>query len=111
MRANFLSQYRESFAAIEGAFQFDAALLFMAYNQLIQAQGIQGDTLEIGVRHGLSSIAIASLRGANRKFFAVDLFDESDSQSLFGQLVHKLYQTIPLAPRVFKQATDLPGGS
>ena len=53
----------------------------MAYNQLIQSQGIWGDTLEIGVRHGLSSIAVASLRGAGRRFFAVDLFDESDSQN------------------------------
>jgi hypothetical protein len=81
VRHSFLNEYLESFSAIEGAFQFDAALLFMAYNQLIQSQGIWGDTLEIGVRHGLSSIAVAALRGADRRFFAVDLFDASDSQN------------------------------
>lgn len=79
MRLGFLNEYQESFSSIEGAFQFDAALLFMAYNQLIQSQGIRGDTLEIGVRHGLSSIAVAALRGPGRRFFAVDLFDEADS--------------------------------
>ena len=81
MQSSFLNDYRESFSAIEGAFQFDASLLFMAYSQLIQSQGISGDTLEIGVRHGLSAIAVAALRGSDRRFFAVDLFDESDSQS------------------------------
>src|SRR6266550_1163842 len=76
MRDNFLKAYLESFPLIEGAFQFDAALLFMAYNQLINSQGISGDVLEIGVRHGLSSIAVAALRGEGRRFFAVDLFDD-----------------------------------
>jgi hypothetical protein len=79
LQTDFLTEYLKSFGAIEGAFQFDAALLFMAYNQLIRSQGVAGDTLEIGVRHGLSAIAVAALRGAERRFCAVDLFDQSST--------------------------------
>jgi len=84
MRPDFLQSYYNSFSSIEGAFQFDAALLFMAYNELVAAEGISGNVLEIGVRHGLSAIAIAAMRGKQRQFFAVDLFDDlqlgNDSQ-------------------------------
>jgi hypothetical protein len=107
LRPNFLNEYRESFSTIEGAFQFDAALLFMAYNQLIQSQGLSGDTLEIGVRHGLSSIAVAALRGPDRRFFAVDLFGDN----LFGKLVSKISRTIAPGPGALKHPTALPGGS
>src|SRR5258708_5478369 len=81
MKPDFLPTYREAFSSIEGAFQFDAALLFMAYNQLINAQGIGGDVLEIGVRNGLSSIAVAALRAPGGRFWAIDLFDSVAEQS------------------------------
>jgi hypothetical protein len=57
--------------------------MFMAYNQLIRADGIAGDVLEIVVHHGLSAIAIGALAERGRRFVAVDLFDElqDDNQS------------------------------
>jgi hypothetical protein len=70
-----LVRYLENLSQIEGWFQADAALLFMAYAGLNTAEGITGDTLEIGVHHGRSAIAVASLRGDGRNFWAVDLFD------------------------------------
>src|SRR5882762_2223791 len=82
MRNDFLKAYSDSFSSIEGAFQFDAALLFLAYNQLISSQGIAGDVLEIGVRQGLSAIAVAALRGEGRRFFAVDLFDNLQAENI-----------------------------
>jgi hypothetical protein len=82
MRNNFLSEYLASFRSIEGAFQCDAALLFLAYHELITAKGISGDALEIGVWEGLSAIAVAALRGEGRRFFAVDLFDDPRSQDI-----------------------------
>lgn len=54
----------------------------MVYNQLVAAKGISGDVFEIGVHHGKSAIAIASLRGAGRRFFATDLFEELQTQNI-----------------------------
>jgi hypothetical protein len=82
MKANFLKVYLGSFPSIQGAFQYDAALLFMAYNQLINSRGIAADVLEIGVHHGLSSIAVAALRGDHHRFFAVDLFGKLQQQNV-----------------------------
>jgi hypothetical protein len=75
MQPSFLQSYLAAFHDIEGWFSYDAALLFMAYNQLLAGHGIAGDVLEIGVHHGLSTIAIATLRGPEGKLFVVDLFD------------------------------------
>ena len=76
MKPGFLQSYLDAFPSIQGFFTFDAALMFMAYNQLITANG---HVLEIGVHHGLSAIAIASLAQPGRKFVAVDLFEMQDS--------------------------------
>ena len=76
MKSGFLLSYLDAFPSIQGFFTFDAALMFMTYNQLTRDQGISGDVLEIGVHHGLSAIAVASLAGPGRQFVAVDLFDE-----------------------------------
>ena len=76
MKAGFLQSYLDAFPSIQGFFTFDAALMFMAYNQLIRAQGIAGDVLEIGVHHGLSAIAVGALARPGGRFVAVDLFDE-----------------------------------
>lgn len=84
MKANFLRDYLAGFRSIEGWFSPDAALMFMAYNQLLAAEGIAGATLEIGVHRGLSAIAVASLRGAGHRFVAVDLFEELQSQNVSG---------------------------
>ena len=75
MQPSFLQSYLAAFHDIEGWFSFDAALLFMAYNQLLAGHGITGDVLEIGVHHGLSTIAIAKLRGPEGKLYAIDLFE------------------------------------
>lgn len=72
----FLRAYLDAFDWLGGWFSFDAALLFMAYHQLLAADGDAGDVLEIGVHHGLSAIAVAALRGAGRRLIAVDLFEE-----------------------------------
>jgi hypothetical protein len=78
----FLSAYRAAFASIQGMFHFDAALMFMAYHQLIAEDGLAGHTLEIGVHHGLSAIAVAALRGDGDEFVAIDLFEDLQDQNL-----------------------------
>src|SRR5712692_374155 len=84
MQRSFLQSYLEAFHRIEGWFSYDAALMFMAYNQLISAAGISGDVLEIGVHHGLSAIAIATLRGAGHRLYAVDLFEKLQAENVSG---------------------------
>jgi hypothetical protein len=84
MQVGFLQSYLNAFSRIEGWFVYDAALMFMAYNQLIAAAGIAGDTLEIGVYYGLSAIAIASLRGKGRKMYAIDLFEQLGPNVAYG---------------------------
>ena len=93
MKPSFLLRYLEAFHSIEGWFQFDAALLFMAYNQLVAAHGVSGDTLEIGVHHGLSAIAVAALRAG--RFYAVDLFEELQDHnfSRSGEGNRSLFET------------------
>jgi hypothetical protein len=83
-RERFLSSYLDTLPDIEGWFSPDAALMFMAYNQLLAARGLSGDVLEIGVHHGKSAIAVAALRGKGRRFFAVDLFEELQAQNHSG---------------------------
>jgi hypothetical protein len=84
MQKSFLQSYFDAFHRISGWFVFDAALMFMAYNQLIAADGVAGDTLEIGVYYGLSAIAIAALRGPKRRMYAVDLFGELGPNEAYG---------------------------
>ena len=84
MQPSFLQSYLAAFHRIYGWFSFDAALMFMAYNQLNRAAGISGDVLEIGVYHGLSSIAIAALRGDARRLYAIDLFEELQTSEAYG---------------------------
>ena len=76
MQPSFLQRYLPAFHRIEGWFEFDAALLFMQYNQLAFKPGELGNVLEIGVHHGLSTIAIAALRGPGKQLTAIDLFDD-----------------------------------
>src|SRR5580698_3178238 len=84
MQKSFLQCYFDAFHHIPGWFTYDAALMFMAYNELIAADGIAGDTLEIGVYCGLSAIAIAALRGPERRMYAVDLFEELGPNEAYG---------------------------
>jgi predicted O-methyltransferase YrrM len=79
MKPGFLQSYLDAFASIQGFFTFDAALMFIAYNQLIRTDGIVGDVLEIGVHHGLSAIAVGSLVKPGGRFVAVDLFEMQDN--------------------------------
>ncbi|MGE5571288.1 MAG: class I SAM-dependent methyltransferase, partial [Rhodospirillales bacterium] len=53
-----------------------------AYAQLLRKQGIAGHVLEIGVHHGLSAIAVATLRGPGKLMFAVDLFECGQSLNI-----------------------------
>ncbi len=76
-----MQRYLSVFRQIDGWFQADAALLFMAYNQLLARHGVAGHTLEIGVHHGLSAIGVASLRGREKLFYAIDLFDDLQSKN------------------------------
>ena len=84
MEKSFLQTYLEAFHHIQGWFQFDAALLFMAYNQLLARRGIAGHVLEIGVHHGLSAIGIAALRRPDKLFYAIDLFEELQAGNISG---------------------------
>jgi len=82
MRDDFLEAYAAAFGNIQGFFTFDAALMFMAYNQLVNSRNVAGNVLEIGVHHGLSAITVASLRGASSRFFAVDLFEDMQDRNV-----------------------------
>lgn len=82
MEPSFLQKYLWSFERIEGWFSYDAALMFMAYNQLIARHGIAANVLEIGVHHGLSTIAVATLRAPDARLYAVDLFEDLQSQNV-----------------------------
>jgi hypothetical protein len=84
VKRSFLQSYLEAFTRIEGWFQYDAALMFMACSQFLAEGGVAGHTLEIGVHHGLSAIAVAALRGQDKLFFAVDLFEESQDKNVSG---------------------------
>jgi predicted O-methyltransferase YrrM len=84
LQRSFLQTYFEAFKRIEGWFPFDAALLFMAYHQFLAQRGMAGHVLEIGVHHGLSAIATASLRGTNKLFCAIDLFESLQEQNVSG---------------------------
>jgi Methyltransferase domain len=84
METNFLASYLEAFDRIDGWCSPDAALMFMAYNEIIAAHEIAGDVLEIGVHHGLSAIAIAALRRDGAELVAIDLFDELQEQNVSG---------------------------
>ena len=90
MERSFLQRYLEAFQYIEGWYSFDAALMFMAYHQLLSRRTPAADVLEIGVHHGLSAIAVASLRGSQGRLVAVDLFeslqDRNISRSGYGVL-------------------------
>ena len=82
MHDDFLSRYLGCFGTIPGWCSPDACLMFMAYHQLLAEEGLAGDTLEIGVHHGLSAIGIAALRGDGRRFVAIDLFEERQSENV-----------------------------
>ena len=79
---DFLSRYLGAFDSIPGWFSPDACLMFMAYHQLLGEAGVAGDTLEIGVHHGLSAIGIAAMRDEGRRFVAVDLFDDLQAENV-----------------------------
>ena len=78
----FLESYFGAFDRIEGWFSRDAALMFMAYNELLAAHGVSGDVLEIGVHHGLSTLALASMRRDGAQLVAIDLFDELQAKNV-----------------------------
>jgi SAM-dependent methyltransferase len=82
MRGTFLESYLGAFDRIEGWLSPDAALMFMAYNEVIAANGIAGDVLEIGVHHGLSALAMGAMRRDGARLVAIDLFDELQAQNV-----------------------------
>src|ERR1700722_18166791 len=87
VQASFLQTYLSAFHRIDGWFQYAAALLFMAYNQFTLEHGVvAGDVLEIGAYHGLSTIAVATLRGAGKRLVVIDPFDsvKDDNVSPYG---------------------------
>jgi len=84
MRRSFLESYLGAFDRIEGWFSPDAALMFMAYNEVIAAHDIAGDVLEIGVHHGLSALALAAIRRDGAQLVAIDLFDELQAGNVSG---------------------------
>jgi hypothetical protein len=61
----FLSRYIASLDSIPGWFSPDAAILLVAYHQLVAPKVKPGDILEIGVYHGKSAILLAALLRAS----------------------------------------------
>ena len=84
MSGGFLQSYLDAFDRIEGWLCPDAALMFMAYNELNAARDIAGDVLEIGVHHGLSAVALAAMRRDGARLVAIDLFDDLQAQNVSG---------------------------
>lgn len=90
----FLRTYRRAISTIPGWFSFEAALMFIAYNQVLRSHGITGDVMEIGVHRGRSAVAIAALRGPAGRFVAVDTFpgaDELDPMAAFEHTMRAFY--------------------
>jgi hypothetical protein len=120
MKPSFLQSYLSAFHDIDGWFSYDAALLFMAYNQLLAAHGIAGDVLEIGVHHGLSTIAIATLRGPEGKLYAVDLFDNlqnlnvsrsgEGNRTLFERNMKRFHGGLDFVRTIARLSSDLTPG-
>jgi Methyltransferase domain len=84
MSTSFLESYLGAFDRIEGWLSPDAALMFMAYNEVIAAHDIAGDVLEIGVHHGLSAMALGAMRREGAQLVAIDLFDELQERNVSG---------------------------
>ena len=84
MNGSFLESYFGAFDRIEGWLSPDAALMFMAYNEVIAAHDIAGDVLEIGVHHGLSALTLAAMRCDGAQLVAIDLFDELQARNVSG---------------------------
>jgi hypothetical protein len=80
MYTGFLRRYFERLDSLPGWFLPDAAVMFMAYNQLASQRVAPLHTLEIGVFHGKSAIAVASLRGDSGTFTAIDVFNDLSSR-------------------------------
>jgi hypothetical protein len=78
----FLQDYFARIDSIEGWLQPSAALLFMAYQQVIAQAIPAGHVLEIGVHHGRSAVAVAALRGPGKQFYAIDLFEEQQQKNV-----------------------------
>jgi hypothetical protein len=102
MDTGFLRTYFERMPSLPGWFLPDAALMFMAYNQLAADRVAPGNTLEIGVFHGKSAIAVASLRGEGCTFTAIDVFDDlhardgsSDDVGLRGAFLANMAAAFP----------------
>ena len=102
MDRGFLRRYFERMHALPGWFMPDAALMFMAYHQLASDRVAPGNTLEIGVFHGKSAIAVASLRGQAGTFTAIDVFDDlhardgsSDDVGLKGAFLANMAAAFP----------------
>jgi len=81
VKESTLQKYLRAFSHIEGWFSYDAALMFMAYHQVLASRGIAGNALEIGVHHGLSTIAVAALRPHSACLYVVDLFEQLQSEN------------------------------
>lgn len=84
MEPNFFDLYSVALPTIEGWFSYDAALMFMAYHELLMEENVTGEILEIGVHHGLSTIALAAFRAPGAHLYAVDLFQDLQSQNVSG---------------------------
>lgn len=102
MDTGFLKSYFERMNSLPGWFLPDAALMFMAYHQLIADRVPPGNTLEIGVFHGKSAIAVAALRGEGATFTAIDVFDDlhardgsSDDVGLRGAFLANMGAAFP----------------
>ncbi|MGP0072896.1 MAG: hypothetical protein ACLPWF_13305 [Bryobacteraceae bacterium] len=93
---SFLQKYLQAFQRIEGWFSYDAALMFMAYNQLLASRGIAANVLEIGAHHGLSSIAVATLRAPGANFYVVFASTLSTSWNLFTTFMPEYASHLPL---------------
>jgi hypothetical protein len=117
MMDNFFSRYFSAFHSIEGWFSFDAALLFIAYSQLIAEEGVAGDVLEIGVHHGLSAICAAAVRAPAGRLVAVDLFEELQAQNVSGsgsgdlriflENMRSFYDDISFVTTIARPSTEL----
>jgi len=120
MKQSFLLAYLDAFNRIEGWFQYDAGLMFMAYNQILARHKLCGDVLEIGVHHGLSTIAVASLRGPGGRLYAVDLFEDlqalnvsrsgAGDRTTFQQNMSAFYEDASFVRILARPSGDLAAG-
>ena len=99
MKNYFLQQYVASSSSIPGYFLFDAALMFLAYNQLVAAQRVTGDVLEIDPLRCSPMISVELAIVSELCGYGIKCGQVFDGVTTQADRKEKLRALIPKAPK------------